>query len=561
MSDVYVAFVRDDQSYAEALAVALQGSGFTVSRSASVVEAVDTCGAIVVLWTPAAARSKLFIDAADRAFRAGKMVLARMGGDPLPPMFTGVEAHTLTRWSGDPESPEIDSIVFHVDRLVNRTRLRPGPGQPGPTGPLTGQDGPAEPPPNQRGVVHQFPGGAGTGGAAMRATRPAEAPRAPPQAYPMPTPSDPLAEEAAYWRRIQHSTDPAEFYGYLERYGRNGAFAELAEARMQALAPRPGQRPPRPGTTPPMPQPMPQAMPGPIPQPMQAPPINRGGFSMDPPVGRAAPRNQRVDAPPIRPRPAGAPAGVRDEPASSGGGGVRGLFFLLFLAIIGGGGYYIYTQLQGPEVAAIEDSAEPWTPPQGSPAEPEPTPGELADAGLAVSAPIPARPVRQPPPERAAAKEQAPEPPPPAPVFRTLPPAPAPTPAPVSVGADLQRDVGPAVTAAPIQITPPPTPAPSAQTLPTVRPRWAQRPSERDLRAAYPASAQRANVEGRVVLDCVIGTDLAIRCRARSETPAGYGFAAAALRVAQQFRSAPLLMDGRPAAGERATVSLIFRPE
>ena len=41
MSDVYVAFVRDDQSYAEALAVALQGSGFTVSRSPSVVEAID----------------------------------------------------------------------------------------------------------------------------------------------------------------------------------------------------------------------------------------------------------------------------------------------------------------------------------------------------------------------------------------------------------------------------------------------------------------------------------------------------------------------------------------
>lgn len=73
--------------------------------------------------------------------------------------------------------------------------------------------------------------------------------------------------------------------------------------------------------------------------------------------------------------------------------------------------------------------------------------------------------------------------------------------------------------------------------------------------------AQRRNVEGRVVLDCLIGTDLAVRCRALSETPSGYGFAAAALQVAQQFRSAPTLDDGRPAAGERTTVSLVFKSE
>ncbi|MDX2235491.1 MAG: hypothetical protein NW200_13420 [Hyphomonadaceae bacterium] len=547
MTDVYVAFVRDDQAYAEALAVALQGSGFTVSRSASVVEAIETCGAIVVLWTPAAARSKLFIDAADRAFRAGKMVLARMGQDPLPPMFAGTEVHSLARWSGDPESPEIDSIVFHVDRLINRGRPPAGaPPQP---------DAAPETAHPARGVVHPFPGG--SSGGAMRAPRPAEAPRAAPpqptpQPYQMAAPADPLAEEAAYWRRIQHATDPGEFYAYLDRYGRNGAFAELAEARVRALTVRPGARPP-------VGAPLPQAMPAPMPHPMQppmqqppmqGPPIGRGGFTMNPPVQRAAPA--RAEPPPLR-------APVDPEAAGArSGGGMRGFAFLLFLAIIGGGGYYIYTQLEGPAVVVADGGDEPWTPPANSPAEPEAT----LDEAL-VDAPTP--PSRPAAPTRAAqaAPTPEPEPPIPAPVFRTLPPAPpppAPAPAVAAPAASLQNDVGPVAIAAPAQILPP-SPPPAAKAGPTVRPRWARRPSERDMAAAFPANAQRLNIEGRVVLDCLIGTDLAVRCRTRSETPAGYGFGAAALRVAQQFRAAPTLMDGRPAAGERAQVSLIFKPE
>jgi protein TonB len=62
------------------------------------------------------------------------------------------------------------------------------------------------------------------------------------------------------------------------------------------------------------------------------------------------------------------------------------------------------------------------------------------------------------------------------------------------------------------------------------------------------------------VLDCLIGADLAIRCRATSESPAGYGFAAAALRVAQRYRSQPTMEDGRPAAGERTTIAISFKP-
>ncbi len=559
MSDVYVAFVRDDQSYAEALAVALQGSGLVVSRSSSVVDAIGECAAIVVLWTPAAARSKLFVDAADRAFRSGKMVLARMGSDPLPPMFAGTEAHSLSRWSGDPEAQDIDSIVFHVDRLVSRARLASG------TRPA--QEPPAAAP-TPRGVVHRFP----SGGAATARARSAEEPqqRMDPGVARDPVPSDPLAEEAAFWRQIQHSNNPGDFYAYLERYGRTGTFAELAETRIGALsaraAPPPRQAPPS--------YPAPQYQQGA--GPAQAPVARGGGFSMGgaaPP--RPMPRPAPQPAPPrLDPHPARARVEAPTAPPRENGGGMRGLAFLIFLAVVGGGGYYAYQQFRGPPSAAV-DAAEDWVPSASTnpaddgvsgPANPGDA-GALASDARRAEQQSPRAPTRQASPS---AQSQVEEETTPEPVFRTLPaavPAAAALRPPSTAGdpeaaAALFRDVAPPpVSAAPetqpaaasAVSAPPPARAPS-------RPQWAQRASARDLAAAYPDAAARRQIEGRVVLDCLIGADLAIRCRATSETPSGYGFAAAALRVAQRYRSLPTMADGRPAAGERAIIAISFKP-
>lgn len=570
MSDVYVAFVRDDQPFAEALAVALQGSGFTVSRSSSVVDAIGECAAIVVLWTPAAARSKLFVDAADRAFRSGKMVLARMGSDPLPPMFAGTEAHTLSRWTGDPESQDIDPIVFHVDRLVSRARMTGG-GRPVPEQPEA-----AQPP---RGVVHRFP----SGGAATARARPVEQPQ--PTMARAAAPADPLAEEASYWRQIQHSNNPGDFYAYLERFGRGGTFAELAEARINALGARSAPAPHQPAAYQPPQQPPMQAPPPYQPQyqpqqPQHPPtgPVARGGFNMQPPpqarpAPRPAPQPPRLDPHPARAR-VEPPAAV--APRETRGGGMRGIAFLIFLAIVGGGGFYVYQQFRGPAGEQVETSADEWLEPAAStnPADDgAPTDAGYATNAASATAPVPG-PTRREPATQRQPERTASAPPPvedgptPQPILRTIPAAPAAPPpprAPTTVGdpeaaSALLRDVAPpplATTApAPPPVTTPSTPA----VRPPSRPRWAQRASARDLASAYPEAAARRNMEGRVVLDCLIGADLAIRCRATSETPGGYGFAAAALRVAQKYRAQPTMEDGRPAAGERTTIAINFRP-
>ncbi|TPW02376.1 MAG: TonB protein, partial [Alphaproteobacteria bacterium] len=286
---------------------------------------------------------------------------------------------------------------------------------------------------------------------------------------------------------------------------------------------------------------------------------------------RPMPRTAPQPTPRLDPHPARARVEAPTAPPRDKGGGMRGLAFLIFLAVIGGGGYYAYQQFRGPAPASI-DTAEDWVPSSAStnPADDGVAgPASAGDANVLASGTPRSesqsqRPAtRQTPPAARAPVEEEPVP---EPVFRTIPAAVPAAPGfrpPTTVGdpeaeSALLRDVAPPPVETPA-VQPATVSAPPAMRAPS-RPQWAQRASARDLTAAYPDAAARRQIEGRVVLDCLIGADLAIRCRATSETPSGYGFAAAALRVAQRYRSQPTMADGRPAAGERTIIAIVFKP-
>jgi protein TonB len=75
-----------------------------------------------------------------------------------------------------------------------------------------------------------------------------------------------------------------------------------------------------------------------------------------------------------------------------------------------------------------------------------------------------------------------------------------------------------------------------------VSPRWIRRPN--DLSRYYPQRALRFGVEGDAVLDCLVTTQGALRCMVASETPAGWGFGAAALRISHDHEMAPAVQGG-----------------
>lgn len=86
-----------------------------------------------------------------------------------------------------------------------------------------------------------------------------------------------------------------------------------------------------------------------------------------------------------------------------------------------------------------------------------------------------------------------------------------------------------------------------AQPAPISDPHWLQRP--RGLDRYYPVRAREAGVEGVVSLDCTVTTLGGLRCAVTSETPPGWGFAGAALRMSEGYRMVPAMHGSEPVEG------------
>jgi hypothetical protein len=91
-----------------------------------------------------------------------------------------------------------------------------------------------------------------------------------------------------------------------------------------------------------------------------------------------------------------------------------------------------------------------------------------------------------------------------------------------------------------------------------VRVPWVERFSDDQIVTLYPVGALRREVEGRVVLACVVIEGGVVRCRPESETPAGEGFAEAALRLSASMRAATTDSAGQPALGRRVRLPMRF---
>ncbi|OJU13759.1 MAG: hypothetical protein BGN86_15400 [Caulobacterales bacterium 68-7] len=88
---------------------------------------------------------------------------------------------------------------------------------------------------------------------------------------------------------------------------------------------------------------------------------------------------------------------------------------------------------------------------------------------------------------------------------------------------------------------------------------WQGAPTAEDLRRVYPQRALAAHLGGTAVLDCEIGLDGYLKaCLVVSETPRGYDFGQAALAVAGKYRMEPKMTGGRPTAGGRTRLPVVF---
>ncbi|WP_165184207.1 TonB family protein [Caulobacter soli] len=88
-------------------------------------------------------------------------------------------------------------------------------------------------------------------------------------------------------------------------------------------------------------------------------------------------------------------------------------------------------------------------------------------------------------------------------------------------------------------------------------PDWVRKPTAEALATAFPTKALKTARAGKAVIQCQVTIEGFLdRCKVLTESPVDFGFGAAALQLAPQFKLSPKIRGGKPVAGGEVTIPI-----